>query len=160
MASRKGSIRDTVSLLIGVPVVVLSLWISGMLQQEFMNSKLGGEAMKQAGVALQVLDYGVIALVVGLFAVMIILARQLPAHPAVIGVSVIFLAIVVYLAAIFSNIWLAIAHTSAFESTVGMFPFAFKIMENFPMVLGVIGLILIFAMYHSGGPSGQRRPIK
>jgi len=158
---RSGSMQDLVTMLIVVPVVGITLLVAVMLQSRFADtSQLGGRAMDSAGTALQIMDLAPVFLIIGMLVAAAMIVNRYGAHPAALGVSFLFLGIVVYVAAIYSNLWLVIVNQPAFQAAVSTLPLTHRIMEYFPLVLGVIGFILIFLMYRLGNSgSGRRRPV-
>lgn len=155
-STRKGSVRDILPTLAVVPSTILVLWVMGRVATAlFGTSQLGGGPAEAATMAaLGNLDYAALAITLAFFVFSIILAYKIPAHPAALPISLVFLAIVVFAGSLISNIFVAIA---AELGVLGMFSLSDLLIVHFPKVLGALGLVIIFVQYSSGGPQAAER---
>lgn len=93
-------------------------------------------------------------LLIGLILMVIVSAMFLDSHPIFFFVSLIILAVVIFLGLIFSNVYHQITDDEAFESTNDELPITYMFMKYLPiiiLVVMVIGIIIAFSKSGGGG---------
>jgi len=158
---QKGSVQDLVTIATAVFTFGLTLLIAMRMMQGFNQYQFfaTSEAMAAAGQALSIMDYGSVFLTVGLFVVSILLASQTPSSPVFLPISLLSLALAVFVSAQLGNVYAVISSTGAFQTVAGSLPFSTKMLYNFPYIIGVGGFMIILALYaRSGDGGGIRAP--
>jgi hypothetical protein len=113
-------------------------------------------AFQQAQAALQFQDYTVLFMVVGFFIISVGLAALSVNNRIFLPISVMMLIVDVLLAAIFADVFSALAANPALSSAANSLPLANLLLGNFPLVIGMMGLIIIVATYTQLGGGGRR----
>lgn len=158
---RKGSMSDLVTVAVTVFVFGISLLMAMKMHDGLVsNSQVfaDSQAMDAVATSLGILDYGAVFLAVGLFVVSIVLATQIATNPVFFPISLLSLAISVFVSAQLANVYLVIADTNAFQAVANALPFTTKLLGNFPLVIGVGGFMIILALYAREGGGGSRAP--
>jgi len=94
-----------------------------------------------------VIDNTFLFLAIGLSIVTIVLAALVRVHPMFIAFYLIGLAIVIFVTAIFSNIYQKMAENANLAAQADQLVFISHIMEYLPFIVGVFGFILMLIMY-------------
>lgn len=93
------------------------------------------------------LDYGFLLLTVGIGMATLILASLVRIHPVFIPLFFIGLVLVIFLSAIFSNIYQEMAANSALTSFADKLTFTSHILNFLPLIVGIFGILLMIVMY-------------
>lgn len=113
-------------------------------------------AFAQASQALAMVDYIGLFLTAGFFVVSVGLAALSRNNRVFLPISVIFLVIDILLAAIFSDVYVALVSNEGFlGSAANSLPILNLLASNMPLLIGTMGLIVIIALYTNLG--GGRR---
>jgi len=163
--NKKGSIQDILYIIIAIVFIavgsLLVYKIHNEINQKFQETNdipdEGKVAMEQMeNMFTGVLDNSFMLLVVGLCIVALALAAMVRIHPVFIVFFVILLAIIVFLAGIFSNIYQAVASEATMDDADGSgilladkLTFMTYVMRFLPFITGVIGIMMSFIMYRS-----------
>jgi len=115
----------------------------------------GSFAFAQAEQALAMIDYVGLFLTVGFFITSVGLAALSVNNRVFMPISVIFLVISVFLAAIFADVYLVLVSTGPLAAASQSLPIINLLASNMPLVIGVMGLSVILALYTRMG--GGRR---
>jgi hypothetical protein len=92
-------------------------------------------------------DAGAIILIGAFFLGSIYSALQITSSKIFIVPSLLFLIASLYLAGIMSNLYFMIAETPALVSYFNAFPYSTQVMNNFGLLTGVLGMVLLAATY-------------
>jgi hypothetical protein len=112
-------------------------------------------AFAQAEAALAMMDYVGILLTTGLFVTSIGLAALSRNNRVFLPVSLLVLVIDVVLAAVFSDVFVSLTEKSFLASGASTLGVTSLIASNLPLVIGVLGVVVIIALYTNLG--GGRR---
>ena len=156
---RKGSVNDLFTVSVTVFVFAISLMMAKKMQTGLTNSSPffgDSEAMAAVSTSLGIMDYGTVFLTVGLFVVSIMLATRIPTNPVFLPVSLLSLALAVFVSGQLANVYLMIGNTTAFQAVANSLPFSTKVLSNFPLVIGVGGFMIILALYAREGGGAVR----
>jgi len=94
-----------------------------------------------------VIDNSFLFLTVGLCIGALILAAMVRVHPIFFVFYIILLSIIIFLCAVFSNIYQTIAGNSELTSLANNLLFTSQIMNTLPFIVGIFGSILAIVMY-------------
>jgi len=118
----------------------------------------GSFAFSQAESALMMMDYVALFVTTGFFIVSVGLAALSRNNRVFLPISVIALVINVFLAAVFSDTYVALVESSSFLGGAAESLTILNLLAgNMPLVFGVMGLSVIIALYTSLG-GGSRAP--
>lgn len=155
------SMSDLYAVAVAVFVFGVSLLVAMKMHDGLVSNSTvfaNSAAMDAVATSLGILDYGVVFLTVGLFVVSIVLATRIPTNPVFFPISLLSLALSVFVSAQLANVYLVIADTSAFQAIANSLPFTTRILSNFPLVIGVGGFMLILGLYARESGGGTRAP--
>lgn len=155
---KKGSIQDllfvAVVLLVFSVVIIVGYKINNELNIKFQaTDKIDAEG-KSAFDQINnlypgVLDNSFLFLVVGLSIGALVLAAMVRIHPIFIAVFFIVLSIIVFLSAIFSNIYDKIATEPEMAALAANLTFTSQIMSTLPWIIAIFGSLLAIIMYRT-----------
>ena len=160
MQSRKGYLGDVTTVIQYTMVFGVTLMACTAVMGQLMKNSMFANsiAMQKSAQALTTLDYASVAITLGLFMLAIGLASQVRTNKIFLPITIIILAVDVVLAAVLSNVFVAIAKSSGFASALTSLPFVKIQMLNFPLIIGIGGLMVILALFTTGLESGERLP--
>jgi len=159
--NKRGSIQDLI--LIGVILLFASITIligfkivsefDDKFQSSSVISKFDTDShARDASSTLKgyypgVIDNTFLFLAVGLSLITIVLAALVRVHPMFIALYFIGLAIVIFVTAVFSNIYQKMAENVNLAAQADQLVFISHVMEYLPFIVGVFGFILMTIMY-------------
>lgn len=151
-SGKKGSMRDIQVAVSFILIFAITLFMATKINTELSETAQfnESEAIEQAGAAIGVFNTAFVLIFVAMIAMTIILAYRIPTNPIFLPISLIFAAVLTYLGVMFSNIFMEIAETSAFQTVANTLPQVTILMKNLPIVVGVSCFALIIAMYVRG----------
>lgn len=157
LKKRRGSLQDLVYIGAIIFTLAITLLVAYRLNSDITehfenNTQIDNtRPMQQATTSLQIFDYGFIGIMIAMLVGVVFLAYQIPTHPIFLPVSIIFLAILVLVSSFYVNVYDKIANTTFMQSAANSLPWITTVMQNFHIVMAVLGTIVIIAMYSSRG---------
>lgn len=76
-------------------------------------------------------------------------------HPIMFVMSFILLIIFTIISSFFTNAFTEIINIEPFATTVNSFPVLLAVMQNLPLIMTVMGVIVVIALYAKGGAGGD-----
>ena len=155
------------SLIVSLIVIIFAIGIGGLLfSKVFIDTSNTMQNMPQfsnrtiqnlefvEGKTIPFLDYlfffSFIATAIGL----ILSSIFINTHPAFTIIFIIGLVIAVVLAGIFANVYMQIGENPELASTYDQFTLTKALMNHFPLIVFVVGLIVIIVLYGKTGGGG------
>lgn len=86
-------------------------------------------------------------LIIGSGIAVIVLAFLIPAHPIFVPLSIIVWIIYIVIAIIFSNFVWAFVNNADLIAIANQYPLVLMIVQNFPIIIAVFGMVIIIVMY-------------
>lgn len=156
---RKGSVLDLFFVILIAFVFSISVLIAWTVADEVQTGI--DEAVNNTDVAstwnTSYMDYGksgldifnnmFLFIIIGLGLAVGVTAFFIPTHPAFFIITLIVFIISLTVAGIFSNVYTELASTSAFVSIGNEYSLITQAMQNLPIILLVIGVILLVVLY-------------
>lgn len=154
--NKKGSLQDLIiigAVLLFVGVIVL---FGYKITSEFndrvqVQAGMPAEARTAAATLTNhysgTIDYGFLMLTVGLAIATLILAALVRIHPVFIPLFFIGLVIVIFLCAVFSNIYQEMAADVNLIAQADNLTFVTYILTYLPFIVGIFGFVLMMVMY-------------
>ena len=93
------------------------------------------------------IDYIFVFLTFGSMLAVIILAFRIDTHPIMFAISMIVLAVIVFIVPHIANAFLEISGSTVFASTMTQFPLMTLIWQNFPLIIFLFGILLSIVIY-------------
>jgi len=156
----KGSILDTVTIPIYIFALaiglVLLMFVTNIIQDIVLeDNDLNSTYINNSVSAVQMFDFNFpLIVVLGLFGGAIIMSLMIPTHPIFIPISLIILAISIFLCSLFSNIYMEMFTDTDLSSASDDFSYTGELMTNLPMWLTIFGGLAFFVglyLKSSGG---------
>lgn len=153
---------DAISLIISLVIIIFVLIIISLFfskfflavvsemktQDHFQNNTAAQEsftAVEQKTIPF--LDYLIMFSFISIIIGLIISSIYIDTHPAFFVVFIIILIFAIILAGIFSNVMNEIGSTSELSSTYSQFKFTSLIINHFPLMIFVVGMIVAIVLY-------------
>lgn len=156
--SKKGGIADLIYIMIVIMVFGVMVLFGFKFMDEF-NSKIQGAGLfeEKGEAAVQemndlyptVIDNTFLWLMIGLCIVALVLAMLVAIHPVFFILYFIFLAIVIYVGGILSNVYQEMAANPHMINVADQLVFTSHILQFLPIIIGVIGFILAVVLYRT-----------
>jgi len=153
----KGSILDVIV----IPVVAFTLIISVIFTYTFLadfQTAASGALPAQAQAAVQAginqylfWDQAIIILIGGLFAVTLVAAAMVNAHPIFFVGSVLLLIGFIFIGSTLTNIFIEIVSQSEIAATANLFPLSIQFFQNLPLFLTLMTAAVAVVMFSFGG---------
>ncbi len=154
--NKRGSIDDLI--LVGVILLSFSVGtivmfkISDTLNTEFQANTDITNRGKQSFNKINdmysgVIDNSFLLLTIGLSVIALALAALVRFHPIFFVFYLILLTVIIFLSAIFSNIYLEIANNPEMIGLANQLTFTSHIMGALPFIIGIFGFLLAIVMY-------------
>ena len=163
MKHKKGSIQDLIFIAIVIVVFAVVTLLAFKISDE-INTKFSESATVQrfdtgsrGRVAMDtinnmypgVIDNSFLLLMIGLCIVALALASMVRVHPVFFVFFLIIFIIIIFLAGVFSNIYIEIASNPELSALADKLIFTTTLMKLLPIIIGVMGFILSIVMYKS-----------
>lgn len=157
----KGSLMDLGYIIFVVALalsftVIFSYYIGGQIRDN-MPSSLNSSIMNESLAAMDLMNYGFIAVIVAAIMSAAIMAYFVYSHPIFIVAAIIMLAVIVLLSAQVTNLFAEVAGTAQLASTANHFNVITEVMLRLPQIAllgGVIIILAMFAKWRSGYQGG------
>ena len=154
--NKKGTIQDVI--LIAVVLFVFALTtlivfkVSNTLNTEFQASSVITSNGKTAFSTINnmypgVIDNMFLLLTIGLGVVAIILSSLIRQNPVFFVFFILVMAILIFITAIFSNVYLTIANNSNFTTEAEALTFTTHTIWLLPFIIGILGFVLALIQY-------------
>lgn len=157
---KKGSLQDVI-FIAGVMLVISISLLVGFKMTDSFNEQVQGldivpddakESMAQFnGYYPSVMDSAVLFVLVGLIIVALIFAFLIRVHPVFIVFYLILLVVIVFISAIFSNIYEQVSQDPNMIAQASQLTFTSNIMNFLPFIIGIVGFIIAIVMFKQGG---------
>jgi len=152
MVRRGGSVLDislilmlTLGLIIGV---IMAVTVLDKVIDATDDDQIDQDTLEKAKAALTLYDQGIMVVYVGLFVATIVSSLRIPSNPVFLMPAFLFLSLMTWLAAEFSNIIWKFMNVEPFLTTVNnSFPTLVVFINNWPTVTFGLGLAVIVALY-------------
>ena len=161
MKGKKGSGQDILFVGIGLVafaiIVMVGFKIYTEIDTKFQESDvlaaadIDGKARSSSAQMLNIfpgaIDNSFLFLTIGLCIATLILAAMVRVHPIFLVFYIILLSIVIFLCAVFSNIYQTMAAEAEMTAIADSLMFTSLIMNTLPFIVGIFGTILAIVMY-------------
>ena len=94
-------------------------------------------------------------LLVGLFGFGLVMALMGKSHPVFFFVGIVILAVAIILAVVFSNAYESITTNASFTSAASEFSVMTFVMDNLPLIIFILFIIIAAVLYGMRGSGGQ-----
>ncbi len=156
--NKKATIQDLVLIMVIIAMfavgVLITYKISDELNTKFkedVNINQSERAIKAFGQITDmypgVIDNTFLLLVFGLSIGALTLAFLVRVHPVFFVGFLLVLVIIIFLAGIFSNIYLEMANTSEFTGVASNLTFITHIIGKLPLIIGIVGFLIAIVMF-------------
>ena len=159
--SKKGSMQDMMLLLIVVLVLGISTVITKTIFKNIGDTGIFDDAESAKEIKSDIEDnlfptFDVMFFIIFIGGTLVagLLAFQIRTHPAFFWVSAIFLTIITWLAAVFSNVWEAVYYHPGLAAGTGNDTMTVLIMNNLPLWIMGFGAAIMFIMYAINNSEG------
>ena len=159
-----GDILDIFYVCIVILVFIIAFFVLSLVMTQFSsstNETLSDSTSQYVITAgkntFQVYDAGLVVLLFGAFASIIISAFFIKTHPVFFFVSLLVFVIVLMILPIFSNIAFDVANSTQIKDEANKYPLAVNIINNigfYAMLAGAIILIVLYAKISTGKDVG------
>ena len=154
--NKKGSIQDLIFIIVVALVFSFFLLIGYKITDEF-NTKIQARTdMDSYGKTAVstinnhfpgIMNNMFLFVIVGLAITTIILASLIKTHPIFLVFFIVALILVIFFAAIYSNVYQTMASNSALSSQANKMTIPAFVMNYLPFIIGIFGIILAIVMY-------------
>lgn len=153
----KGSVLDLIIVFVILGVTMLMLILGLKIYNEGFAEKWPttavGNATKTGMLAsLDVLNYGMLFLAIGLVVALVVSAFFIQTHPIFFLISIVILIFVVMASAPISNAFMEMATSDSLSAEAAQYDVATHVVGNIPLIAVVGGFLIIIALYAK--PSG------
>lgn len=154
--SKKGGVSDLILYVIIIVVVafvgLITLRLMTQLDDNFQaNSQLSTEGKAiTADIRARfadVVDNGFLIVLIGFALAIIIGASIIYTHPALYWISIPIIVFIVFMAAMYSNIFYNFYTDGGFSAEIGSLTIMKFVMDKFPIFITVIALVVAFVLY-------------
>ncbi len=115
------------------------------------TNEVGNATNTAAAETLNVLDAGILFLMIGMGAALVIGAALIKTHPAFFLVSIIILGVLVVVSPAMTNAFMGFATSDALTDDATEYSLSTYAISNFPIYVVVVGVLIIIALYAFGG---------
>ena len=156
--NKKASIQDLIYIgvfaLVFSIIILVTFKVSDELNTQFQGSDIVTQRGKDSFGQINnmfptVIDNAFLMIVIGLGIVALVLASLVRIHPVFFVFFILILVIIIFLAGVFSNIFIEMANEPEFSSVANQLTFTVAIMKLLPLIVGIFGFILAVIMYKS-----------
>lgn len=151
-------VTDIVTILIILMVVIVSSIVGFIILHNFQEAtanvwskqNVSEKTINQAGESFGVLDKGMLLLIGGLFAGLVLSAFYIQTHPAFFIMFLLSFIVVMVAIPQFSNLLTGFEGDSAITSQVNItekMPFTSHISNSLPLIIAVGGIVFIIALF-------------
>lgn len=144
---------------IGITLVLVTIlyinWVDKFDESTLATYTMANTSTHQIEEITQSWDWIPLAVLIGLFIFIIILAMYIPANPAFIILYIIFGLIGVIISALIANTWEEFSSDALISGTVtSYYPLTNIIMSNLPYIFAILMFVLLVVTYIKGGSYG------
>lgn len=159
---KKAGISDAIFYIIVIFMVaivsVVSWKLMKVLDDEMQRSSQissGGKSIMTdiRGRFISVVDGSFLIILVGVLIAVCIGAFLIPIHPAMFWISLPILTFLIFLGAIYGNVFESIRDTTDFRTEVSDFPILSYVMANYVLVLTIMVILVSIFLYAKNRPS-------
>lgn len=155
----KGSILDFIVIFVILGVTMLMLVLGLRIYNEgfadrWPTNTVGNATRTGMLASLDVINYGMLFLAIGLIVSLIISAFFIQTHPIFLVLSVVVLLFVVVVSAPISNAFMEMATSDSLSTEASQYNIATHVVGNLPLIAVVGGFLVIIALYAKPGGGG------
>ncbi len=144
----RGSLLDLVQLMVIIGLVLFGLVIASLLYTSFSdNDLLIEEAETGLEATFQVLDYGIIFMIIGLGMSIVLGAIIIATHPIFIVPSIIILILVVMISPILTNVFMGVVTDDMLIEEANKYPNAIYAVDALPWIIAILGIVTFIALF-------------
>lgn len=149
---RKGSILDIPIIIIVIFAFAFTVLIGTVILTEFRDinteNDLGLEEdhINDGLNALSAMDYMFVFFAVGFGLASAVLAFRIRSHPIFFFFALLLTIIFIILSVFFTNAFVLITENEMISTISGDFPLINQVMQNLPLVMGILSLIIMIAL--------------
>lgn len=153
----KGSILDVIIIPIVTFTLIIAVIFTYMFLDQFNTAAMtalpeAGQAAVQAGLDQYLFwDQAIIVLIGGLFAVTLVSAAMINAHPIFFVGAVMILIGFIFIGATLTNIFIEIVSSPQLAPTANLFPLTIQFFQNLPLFLVIMTISVAVVMFSFGG---------
>ena len=156
--NKKATIQDLIIIMVIIIMFAVGVLITYKISDE-LNTKFNEDVRVSdneratkafgeiTGMYPGVIDNSFLLLVFGLSIGALILAFLVRVHPVFFVGFLLVLVIIIFLAGIFSNIYLEMANTPDFEGVASNLTFITHIVGKLPLIIGIVGFLIAIVMF-------------
>lgn len=158
--NKRGSLVDMITIMVMVlvtaAVIVVIAMVWAPLNAALSGSVIGTDAtasaiLTQANATFGLFDGALIFAQVILIVILLISIFYIDSHPAMFFVSLFFLAMSVFVATMFSEVWAGFTNATAMNQTIQTtFPLTNYLFSNYGAIMMVVFFIFIILLYAKG----------
>lgn len=156
--SKKGGVTDLVYIMIVLVVfgaiVLFGFKFMSEVNTQFQASDIINQQGKDSTQAItnlfpNVIDNTFLFLMIGLCLITLVLAMLVVIHPVFFILYFVFLAIVIFVGGILSNIYQTMAANAQLVDVANQLTYISHILSYLPIIIGVFGFVLAVVMYRT-----------
>ena len=151
----KGNILDIALLTVFLFAFAFIVLLSHVILDEFETAVAGTDVnttyIDQGQAAVGMFDAMFIFVTIFLGIAVMISAFFIRTHPIVFVLSFILLMIFTVISSFFTNTFIEIVDIEPFATAVNSFPAMLNVMQNLPLIMTIIGVMVVIALYAKGG---------
>lgn len=150
----KGSTLDLIPIMVIILIVsitaTIGYYLNSVVMDKFEADGMDIMPFEYAQQGVESFNYGVLFMVLGLGVGVILGAFLLRSNPILFFFSVITLAIVITLSGVTSNVYSEFTETPEMADSVDALDVVYNVMDNLPIFILGIGVLVIIALYGFG----------
>ena len=156
----RGSVLDLIIVFVILGITMFGLVMGLKIYNAFVDSDawpttaVGNSTSTAALASLDVINYGMLFLAVGLVVTLIVSAFFIETHPIFFIVSIVLLLVVVVVSAPITNAFMEIATSDSLATESAQYDIATHVIGNIPLIAVVGGFLVIIALYAKPGGGG------
>ena len=137
-----------VMILIGISIFVSyfilgSVYSAAVLHPGTMNTTILSSGLD----TIKTFDVTFAFILIGAALALYVTAFMIESHPIFLPINIIIYILLVYVSAIYSNTFMAVATTPAFIDTANLFPTTIFMMKNLPLIMTLLAGVNIIIMF-------------
>ena len=152
----KGSILDLFSIIFIFSFIVVSLFLvfkvfEGIKNNIKIENEIESNFISKTSTSFNIFVNSIPIVVTAAGVGSIILAFMIPTHPVFLPASVLLLVFFIVVSTTMKTFVFTFLSSEQMASLSNQFPFLASFLNNFPLVIGVVGFLIIIVMYFKRG---------
>ena len=160
--NKKGQIRDSIFVIVTLISIAMTMVVAGYLYTQIdtgladsgLETNISAQAFDDFEIAFTTFDSSYAFIVIGLIIALLISSFFIPTHPVFIVINIIGLMILMFMGAIFSNLYSEFILQEGM-STVAYYPITTFIATKMPWIGSIIIFISTILMYAKAKTDGD-----